>query len=175
MRSSREKAWFKICANVNGPEEVEQYVVDSIFLWDSGTVDWFCAGVQTLLFTPAFRRPTLALLKGVQRHWFPRELYCDEIGLEFLKMGVWCTCENSVPAPRGFIVKRRRAGEEDELWFNRPNVALNRWTAFPMHKAWRHFIGLRLFQDERVLQNIARAQDPELVERIDRLNSSWQF
>jgi hypothetical protein len=81
-------------------------------------VDWFCAGTQTLLLTPAFRSPMLNLLKGAQRHWFPLEYSCAEICLELLKMGVWCKCENFVPAPRGFIIiKKRRTGEENELWF----------------------------------------------------------
>jgi hypothetical protein len=83
--------WFKMCGHVRDAEEVEEYVVMSIMLWGGGSVDWFCAGIQTLLLTPAFQRPMLSLLKGAQRHWFPLEYSCAEICLELLKMGVWCS------------------------------------------------------------------------------------
>jgi hypothetical protein len=49
---------------------------------------------------------------------------------------------------------------------------MDKWTSFPMYKAWRHFICLRLYRDEHVLQNIARVQDPDAMERVDHLNNS---
>jgi hypothetical protein len=169
------EAWLKMCAHVvNGSEEVEEHVVMSIMLWGGGSVDWFCAGVQALLVTPAFRSPMLNLLKGAQRHWFPLEYSCAEICLELLKMGVWCKCENFVPAPRGFIIiKKRRTGEENELWFNKPNALLDMWTSFPMHAAWRLFVGLQLHRDERVLHTIHLVQDPDLLSQIERLKNFW--
>jgi hypothetical protein len=54
---------------------IDEFIVHSILLCVGGIVDRFCARVQTLLFAPAFQRLMLALLKGAQRHWFPRELY----------------------------------------------------------------------------------------------------
>lgn len=169
------EAWLRMCTNVvNGSGDVEEYVVMSILLW-GGRVDWFCAGVQTLLLTQSFREPVLALLKGAQRHWFPLEYSCAEICLELLRMGVWCKCENFVPAPRGFVVVKKRRAEEvgKELWFNKPNAALDRWTSFPMHAAWRLFISLQLHRDERVLQNIQRVSDPDLLQRMEEMKSFW--
>ncbi len=167
------EAWLKICARINDPVEVDEHVVMSILLWGGGRVDWFCAGVQTLLFTPAFRAPVLALLKGAQRHWFPLEFTGAEIGMELLRMGVWCRCENSVTAPRGFIVlKRRKAEEEEGLWFTKPNAALDKWYSLSTFKAWRLFVGLRLHHDDRVLHNIQRVGDPDLLERMNRLNNA---
>ena len=64
---------------------MEDHVVRSIFLWGNAGAEWFSAGVQTLLFTPAFQRPMLAFLKGARRHWFPREYCGAEIGLQLLR------------------------------------------------------------------------------------------
>jgi hypothetical protein len=83
-------------------------------------------------------------------------------------------CENFVPAPRGFvIIKKRRTEEErqegNELWFNKPNAVLDIWTSFAVHAAWRLFIGLQLHRDERVLRTIDLVRDPELLERMDKM------
>ncbi len=171
------EAWLRLCATISADAaQVEEHVVMSILLSGAGTVDWLCAGVQTLLFTPAFQKPVLALLKGAQRHWFPLEYSSAELGLELLKMGVWCNCENVAPPPRGLVViKRRRREDANELWFNKPNAAMDKWRSFSMHKAWRDFIGLQLHRNEQVLETIRRVGDPELLQRIDECYSIWQL
>jgi hypothetical protein len=169
------EAWLKMCGQVRDAEQVEEYIVMSIMLWGGGSVDWFCAGVQTLLLTPAFHRPMLSLLKGAQRHWFPLELSCAEICLELLRMGVWCKCENSVPPPhRGVIIiikKRRTEEDRNEPWFNKPNALLDTWTSFPMLTAWRLFIGLQLHRDELVLHIVDLVRDPELLNHMEKMNT----
>jgi hypothetical protein len=119
----------------------------------------------------------LSLLKGAQRHWFPLEYSCAEICLELLKMGVWCKCENVVPAHQGFIIikKRRTEDEGNELWFTKPNAVLDRWSSFPIHAAWRHFIGLQLHRDERVLRTINLVQDPDLLSQMERMKNFWNI
>jgi hypothetical protein len=166
-------AWFRICAR--GVGEAEDHVVRSIFLWGNAGTDWFSAGVQTLLFTPAFQRPMLALLKGAQRHWFPRELRGAEIALHLLKMGVWCKCESDVPPfpGRAIFIKRQRVDEGDgsiPFSLHRPG----KWKIGTMHKAWRDFIICGLYRDEHVLENIRRVRDLDLLVRVDEINNFWK-
>jgi hypothetical protein len=151
------EAWLKVCARGSG--EVENHVVQSIFLWGNAGVEWFSTGVQTLLFTPAFRKPMLMFLKSAQRHWFSRELHGVEIGLQLLRMGVWCNCENPPdPVPGVYVISPLREG----------------WKSSTMHQAWRDFIAGRFYMDEQVLENIRLVQDPELVRRMDEINNFWK-
>jgi hypothetical protein len=169
------EVWFKVCAAHNGGGEAEDHVVQSIFLWGNAGVEWFSAGVQTLLLTPAFRSPVLLFLKGAQRHWFPRELHGAEIGLQLLKMGVWCDCKNLEPPFVGgtiFIKRQRRDNEGAATSWKLPP---EKWKTGTMHKAWRDFIVGRSHLDECVLENIRLVQDPELVRRMDEINNFWKY
>jgi hypothetical protein len=168
------EAWFNVCAQGSG--EAEDHVIRSIFLCGNASIDWFCAGVQTLLFTSAFHAPVLSFLKSAQCHWFPRELHGAEIGLQLLRMGVWCCCENlEPPFARGTIfinIKRRRVDEEDVATpFLLPP---EKWKTNTMRKAWTDFVVSRLYRDEHVLENIRLVQDPDMVRRMDEINNFWK-
>jgi hypothetical protein len=166
MEQQEREAWFKICSHGRG--EAEDHVIQCIFLWGNAGVEWFSAGVQTLLFTPAFQRPVLTFLKGARRHWFPRELYGAEIVLQLLRMGVWCTCENPPdPAPGIYIIKRRRMEEG-------PAPIPEKWKTGTMHMAWRDFVVGRFYLDAQVLENIRLVQDPELMRRMGEIHNFWR-
>jgi hypothetical protein len=157
------EAWLQVCAHGTG--EAEDRVVRSIFLSNSVATEWFSAGVQTLLFSPAFQRLTLTFLKGAQRDWFPRDYCGADIVLQLLRMGVYCNCENADPplAAQGVVfIKRRRVDEEDvSALVLAPQP--ERWKACTMRKAWRDFIVGRWYADEHVLENIRMVQDPDMV------------
>ncbi len=151
-----EEVWFKIC--VHGSGEDEDYIIWSIFLWGNAGTDWFFAGVQTLLFTPAFRRPILVLLKGARRHWFLREYHRADVVLQLLRMGVYCYCDNpSEPGLGGggviFIKKRRvveeRAGGDNASAPFQP-LAPEKWKMGTMRKAWRDCIVSTIYHDKHV-------------------------
>ncbi len=156
------EAWFRMCAHGSG--EVEDHVVQSIFLSEDAGIDWFSAGVQTLLLCSSFQRPTVAFLKGARRQWFPREYRGAEIGLQLLCMGVYCSCENREPRGGVVFVKRQKV---DEPLLPPPG----KWKAGTMRKAWMEFIVGRYYRDERVLENIRLVQDPELTRRMDEIDN----
>ncbi len=156
LEEMERKAWFKLCGHGNLKAEIP--VVKSIFRGPGGYADLLCAGVQTLLLSPAFRDATLALLKMAQRSWFPAHLSSVEIAVQLLGFGVWCECENDLDIPGEFELMQRR----------RIETSLPRWDMNTMEEAWAYFISAKLDCIEHIRNNIVCVQDPVLHEHLVR-------
>ncbi len=90
-------------------EKADHAVMSSIFRCPGGYADWLCAGVQTLLLTPAFRAETLALWKVAHRSWFRVQFSSVELpcARRLLCFGVWCECENDFDVPGECVLTQR--------------------------------------------------------------------